>query len=194
MRPRVIRRVDDERAGARPNRLVERGDVEREVGSLRRHRPEHAAEVAGVGAVLDEVGSWAEHLVPGLQDGAEEGDEPTGGAARQDDVTRLDRGLLLPGDLPGEDRAHRRQAGVRAVAEPHRLHGSLGQRAEGRARCGWRRDVGVTEAEVEHIICADALLQLQPSVEHAPDPGGVLHLLPNLGRDDLHGGSILGPR
>ena len=186
----VVGRVHHDRARPRPDRPLERRQVGLEVGEQRRHRDEHAAEVTDVGAVLDEVRRGTDHLVPGLQHRAEERDEPAGGAARQEDVARLDRDLLLGGDPARDRRAGGREAGVRAVAEPHRLHHLLGELAQDRGRGGRRRHVGVAEAEVEHVIGADALLQLDPRLEHAADPGGVLHLLANLGGHHVHRGSI----
>ena len=88
---------------------------------------------------------------------------------------------LLPVDVVRHRRAHRRDAGVRAVAETERLDRLGGDPLQRLLRRCGRRHVRIAEREVADGLRAVLRLELKPLLEHLADPGrsrhGLLYLI-----------------
>ena len=136
--------------------------------------------MSAVARVLHEVRRRAHDLVARLDHRAEERDERPRRADRHDHLVgrALHGGVgkaLLPVDVVRHRRAHRRDAGVRAVAEAERLDRLGGDFLQRLLRRRGRRHVRIAEREVADGLRAVLRLELKPLLEHLADPGRSRH-------------------
>ena len=123
---------------------------------------------------------------PGFEDRAEHDVQPAGGAARDDHLLGGERHLLLLGQVLGQALARGGQSRVGHVAQGQGLIHRVGQTPERAADLGHRRQIGIAQREIADLVGPVFLLELDPGLEHPPNPGGVLEDVTDLCADHLH--------
>ena len=152
----VVGRIENDGFGPRADRTIERGEVEMEV-RRRLCLDDLPARPFDKDAVLREVGRNDDELVPRLGHGGKRNRERRRRAARHVDARRghgcAERRLKILRDR----RAHLGRARRGSIAvEPHR--GRFRDETDDlRIDFGRRRNAGIPEREIEHLVRADLL-------------------------------------
>ena len=175
----VVRGIQDDGAGflIDGRRNAVRIRFEREIHG--RHRHQFAAGVADVETVFHEIRTRRDDFFPAGQDRAEKHVDPSGGAAGDDDMVALERNALFGGKQFRKFGAGRRITGIGHIAKRKRLarfNSDFFQRFFHFRR---RRQVGIAETVIEHIVRAEFLFQFQTCFEHFADGGGMGKAFPD---------------
>ena len=175
----VVGRVDEHHAGLLVDGFFQGVQVGLEGPGLAHDGLETAAVVGHIKAVFHEIRGKGQHLLAGIDDGAQEGIEAAGGTAGEQHVIGLQGHALLLAQMGGQLFARPGETGIGHVAESERFTGMFGKTAQALAHGGGH----VRHDADDGIVPARKLLNARDvrSRDHADEHRRALALLERRG-------------
>ena len=176
---RVVRRINEHDLGARTDLFLHAVQVEIEVRIECGHGFEHPAVIVRIKPVFHEIGGRAEHFVTGIEQRLENYVEAARSPACYDYLLVCQGDAELLAKIGGHGRAGGKKARVWHICVHSRLF-TFDQLDEFFANYVRRRNIRVSQAEIEDFVLPMDFFQARALFEHLANPRGFFHKLAHL--------------